>query len=312
MSRIHGQSLAEYGIIIVMVAVAGIAGLMLIGQSIQGEMAAMLGGQVNGSQAVNPSSASVSSPPGSTPAPNTASSVGTPSPASNPVPLSGATTVTFQTADGKTFSLPGYPQDLSKSVLTAGANGTTSLLANQLQAIAKQLLDGGEIDQAQHTGLIGLANQGHRLAEILKLAESTATTASTNSFHSSNVVFDGKTMNVNKLAALVGDQKWTHAPSLTQSSVNEDAPELMTFINLYIAAENNGTLADPAVKTVVESLSSQIVSINYAMWNGMGAIESGLPPAELTKNVASQLTHQNSAGICTTGNAQDSGIHCSG
>lgn len=52
--RRSGQSLAEYGIIITLVAIVGLAGLMLLGQGIHREFLALMGGQSIGTSASQP------------------------------------------------------------------------------------------------------------------------------------------------------------------------------------------------------------------------------------------------------------------
>lgn len=121
-----GQSLSEYGIIITLVALVGMAGLMLLGQGITGELTTLT---ASGS---NAQASSSSLPPGMQ---DTAS----PTPAGNPGNNPSQSAKTGQTClqDSICYTEPA-PASSEQTVQTAGGNGSeiTKALASRVSKMA--------------------------------------------------------------------------------------------------------------------------------------------------------------------------------
>ncbi|MBX2860710.1 MAG: hypothetical protein KTR14_05720 [Vampirovibrio sp.] len=163
-----GQGLAEYitgGSIVAFVAIAAVAPLAA---NWQGFMAGIANDSVGGGNTIASANTSQN----------------TPAPATQPVgvnaPIPGTTTnittnafgSTLTLSDGTTMTLEQYPLDVSM-IETAGGHGTTEFLMSQMETIIAQLEIDGKIDQTQASLLKDLSNQGHRIAEMEKIYETT-------------------------------------------------------------------------------------------------------------------------------------------
>ena len=289
--RDKGQAISEYGLIGALVAVLVIPALVILG----GNLNSLFGGMFGSGKPATTVALS-SSPTSPTAQPTTTASSTTP-PATSTTSQPGIPTagVSVTMADGTTLALPSYPTNLSATVSTSGANGTTTILANNLQSMATQMLDAGKITQEQYNSLISLANQGHRMALIEKTIEDFATTdpSGQGMLEMASIPFEGKNYHKDDLSAKVG----------------AGGSESALFQQLYQDVANQGLLNDPAVKALISQLTNNITAIGNAF---AGATYMADSSREITKDTASQLTNQDSASICTTGNATDSGVHCSG
>jgi hypothetical protein len=216
--------------------------------------------------------------------------------------------------------------NMAQMVDTSGANGTTELLASQLEQMAKQLLDTGKIDQAQYGSMVELANQGHRIAEIERQVElAAASTATKADFLKQKVSVDGKSYSMQQVFEdLIGWEDGinasdrTPADAFSKNSVNDETGK---FISLYQQLQHSGAMSDPQIKASVENLSGQITFLSELTQDASQTIfyndltpkqMSGMMVADVKKNTSiSQATNGNSAQICTTGNSSDTGTHCS-
>ncbi|MBK8189628.1 MAG: hypothetical protein IPK79_04180 [Vampirovibrionales bacterium] len=96
----------------------------------------------------------------------------------------------------------------------------------------------------------------------------------------------------------------------------------------YQQALANGSLTNPAVKTVVDHLVNQILTMDMRLGNAIqqyttdvttqnnvllsGGTPTAIDLAPYTQIKVSSPTHSNASDICTTGQGTDSGVQCAG
>ncbi|WP_303674225.1 hypothetical protein [Vampirovibrio chlorellavorus] len=289
-----GNALSEYGLIAAIVLGASCVALANLGDNVSTLFKNMLG---------------------SKPAQTTG---GTSTPSS---PTGGVTGAPLQPGEiqitlsnGTTIRLPDHPQDLSTSILTAGANGTTHSLANTLKSIAQQLLEKGAISQSEFNTLIALSNQGHRIAEIQKAIETVALNSRRPSeFSASMFEFNGKFYTLDGITSLIGYDNASMDPNAVTDPLTDPTacPEIAAFQKLFASAERTGALNDPVLRNVVQILSEQILSVsdltNIAAYN---IADYNAPTSSMAENIISNLTDYKAEGICGAGNGVDSGVQC--
>jgi polyhydroxyalkanoate synthesis regulator phasin len=238
--------------------------------------------------------------------------------------------LTIMTAKGNPITLqPELNQPLSETIATLGANGTTTLLADQLESIAKQLMKEGEITKEQADSLIKLANQGHYMADIAGAVEKAAQLkdyANNMDFFNQQIEFEGKRMTVYQLSSVMGYStpldayRYDAKTGIVYDKIPEDLlhpdypsnPAIASFLDIYHTLEANGALADPTIQTVVASLASKITITNELLTQSMGDLFMGYSTAtdQVVEMTAAKATHVNSAGICDVGSGTDSGVQC--
>lgn len=299
MRKNAGQSLTEYTLIGLAIAVLLVPALTLLGKNINAQFQNMLA-----SPGTFKAIATNNSQPGG--------SLGQ----SESGNSSQSLTVTL--SNGKTITLSTYPKDIRNYVSTTGSNGGTEILANTLIATAEQLLAAGEMDKAQYNDLVALANQGHKIASIEKAVEDAAHNLPPGEKLSweTQVTWEGQQLTAYDLYLKIGYFYVTKNDLQTTGYLNEteragtDVKQLQT---LYQNALSSGALSDPSVQTLVSGLTTDIASMSYDFIVAMNQLVDGsLSPSQLNESLASQLTHSDSADICKTGSATDSGIQCSG
>lgn len=213
--------------------------------------------------------------------------------------------VTVQLSDSSTVSLQNYPTDINKSLQTAGANGTTTVLAQQLQSLAEQLMAQGKLTPDQGNQLIALANKGYDMAAAEKVVEAAALASNGDktAFHDTPVVFQGQTMTAMSAAMLVG----TSQEGL-QGKLSTD------FNSILSQVQSSGALSDPAVQQLVGSLSGNITTIGQQFLSRTGAVNNatatGSTPESILSLQGAQTTNQDSTVICGTGDGTSNGSSC--
>lgn len=279
-----GQSLSEYGLAGTLIAVAAVGGMLMLSDTTRQTFLDMLSGSKTGIQAT---STGTSHAQAQTP---------------------GTQTITVTLDSGKTLTLHNYPANLQNAVETAGANGTTVLLADSIQAMADQLLELEEITPEQRNLLAAIANQGHRLAQIESLVEKAAVgSADKGAFLSTAIEFDGKLYsNPYDLAELVG----THEK---QDNAARMGSEMQRFWDLYEGLYDTPLAKNDTVIKLLYGLGKQIDTVADAHETSVFHIARGTATLEeLLQMQTSNLTAEDSTAICETGQGQDNGIHCSG
>ncbi|HEY9687496.1 MAG TPA: hypothetical protein V6C52_11010 [Coleofasciculaceae cyanobacterium] len=296
---IQGQGLAEYTLAGALILLLAIPVLMLFGNNLNAVFAGMLS---SSDQKV-----AVAAPV------TTTSTAPTASPTSS-TQGNGLTSIT--TVNGTVISLPNNPTGISKTVATSGANGTTTLLASQIESIAQQLLAAGELTPAQYSTLTALSNQGHTIAQVEAAIEKLAANST------DSVSFMAGTSQYPELTGLatgeinlnIGYHTGAIDPTLVTDplgSIDIATGPTKVFLQLYQDALNSGALNDPAVKQQIDSLASEIGYLSEVAMDGAQDIKWGtIPPSQLQQQYVSDATHWDSKQICTTGNGTDSGTQC--
>lgn len=248
----------------------------------------------------------------------------------------------IQMADGSVLTLNEYPRDIQNLLETVGSNGTTDILAANLQSIAQQMLAQGKLSEEQYNQLIDLANQGHNLGIMEGLLEDAAirSNGDKNAFKLMPMTYKGQQHTTaslhTTLSETIGNLENTISAQQidpetkrifglyeTVTGDNEDkgkpifyGRDLYNFMNSYMSASRQGALNDPTVQKVVRDLAMQIKTISVqtaaAAYYSFDESNTELRLEDFSKNVASNVTHQNSAQICQNGNGtEENGIHCS-
>lgn len=211
-------------------------------------------------------------------------------------------------------------QDLKTKLQTTGANGSTNVLANQIEKAAALMLANGTIDEAQYDILMKLANQGHKMAEIQGLISDAMsyTNGDVAAFNSMKFTLDGQNYTANELAKMIGFDgpspvDFASADILGSPLGGTTGSAVSGFLDLYNQAVASGALSDPALKATVDSASTQIASLGELTeditWNVQN---NGMPmdDANITTLTNTSSTQMNSSKICTAGQFQDNGVLC--
>lgn len=225
--------------------------------------------------------------------------------------------------NGKTVTLDNYPIDIQSAVVTAGVNGSTNALANTLIELVNKLREAGEISEAEAQMLLQLANQGHRMASIEGIIAQAVRDTSSNTVLSTQWHFDGKNYSMVELNGLLGwpDVSGMNDPKFSINDADGAAPETQTFIRLRDAYFNTAVNVDPAIKTIVEQLTSNILVLSEATQGNLYNLASNdLSSTKFDQDnsnavngydqTASEESHRDSATLCQVGNNRDNGIHC--
>jgi Flp pilus assembly pilin Flp len=310
-----GNGATEYTIIGALIAVACAAGLMGLGNSINGQFMGMLPKSEQPKLAVasvNQSDSSLSDSMDAT-------------------TLNAATPMTPLARSVEVAN----PTQVVETIQVAGVNGATQELLASLENRIRTLKASGEISEEQFNMLMQLANKGHDLAASQKALEDALAQ------DSSSVLYNGKTYKLNEFIGMLGfsnsvSQKdvWDLNPDDTSS------PVLKPFAEAYQQVKDSGTFLDPNTKQQVSELVLQISSMDDALnWalddvidergssslsqnykqimsdtiKNFKANTEGAPISEPIEAVpdASTFTNKNSAKICSTGGGKDKGKKCS-
>ncbi|WP_303675104.1 hypothetical protein, partial [Vampirovibrio chlorellavorus] len=223
----------------------------------------------------------------------------------------------FVTRKGTVITLPDTVDNMEDTIKTLGANGTTTILANSLEALIKQLVANREIDGKQAQDLINLANQGHMLAKLQKHTEAAIAKVRTPQDYQAIIQNDSR-IAVNDVSGIYSHPLGGYAADektldpLQSDTVAWDATG--DFLEAYHAAVASGALNDPAVRVVVDTLTRKISELSSMSSYFFMALANGeISPSEVNRNIAESVseTHNKSAQICNVGEGQDSGTHCS-
>lgn len=308
-----GQSLTEYGLIGALVIGLSLLALQMLGKSLNLSVTNMVPDRV-------------SLQPTQTAAPGSG-------PSQNPAALPGSPGV--QSPDGMTLKLPNgrsldldIPADISKSIMTVGANGTTDMLASSLEALAQQLLASGEISESGSNALLNLANIAHRQAAIARLVEDVMSVGGSNTQGAlvSTIQFEGKTYKLDELAGLIA------TGTANADGTYPYGPEIAKFWQAYQDLWPAGAMTNSTAAGIVDVYVHEIANLadsNRVVISKMTTGYGGTPEtyrqtqaeymqsigydntATLLKNkTGAAITHNDSAKICTTGGNYDSGQQC--
>jgi hypothetical protein len=206
------------------------------------------------------------------------------------------------------------PEELTKVIQTAGANGGTETLASALKKYAEQLKAQGNVSDEQLSILTQMANAGHDMAQAEKALQDAATSGK------GTVNYNGQTYALDDFRQQFGFDNRVGIDGAISMDPSNAQSQLAPFMKLYAQAQSSGALKDPAVEETVTYLSKQIVALSdlskwntttspkdlgYAYTTAMDQLDIKGPPKSI-----SDATHKNSGGICGAGNGNDSGTRC--
>ena len=242
-------------------------------------------------------------------------------------------TLSFPLSNGQTITIDNYPVDLDTTLETVGSNGTTHILASLMRELTSQLVDAGEITETQAINLLELANQGHQIARVedamnaqmleiasMPLQEVDGEYDYFNHFSDLRgyADFEGEGIIVERLNDKLYTEGFEYdysADRILQSTEAEmmySSQFMKNFITSYQTAETDGSLNNPAVRSLVNTLAQDIVTITKGAYITM--MEPDVlhaDPARYLLETASRTTDQHSGTICVIGGDEDSGISCS-
>jgi hypothetical protein len=250
--------------------------------------------------------------------------------------------VTLKLASGKTLVLDSYPLNTGKMLEVAGTNGTTGELLATMRSLARQLLEQGEITQAEYNQMEALANAGHQMAEMERFIEDAIASANGDNrqFFEKPVQFNGReyqsTYHLSYQIAWVTPaampgydpnqveelKRALRADGTKTSDLFEDSSSsvpgasLQTFYQQYVSLNQKGVLRDPTVKRVVKDLTERIGMLASSMENNLSGIAirqnagANVPLSQFNQMMISDFSHIHSAGICNAGGGHDSGVQC--
>lgn len=212
-------------------------------------------------------------------------------------------------------------ESLTSKLQTTGANGSTEVLAKQLELAAEQLLKDGKIDQSQYDILMKLSNEGHKIAKIQGLIGDAMKYANGDvaMFNNMSFTFEGQSYTATQLAKMIGfngpaPADFATADILSSPTGGTTGSTVGNFLNLYNQALSSGALSDPMAKSTVDSASVQIASMGEltedVIWNVQ---ENGMPmdTASVTALTTASTSNMNSSKICKAGQFKDNGALCS-
>jgi len=295
-SKNAGTTSTEFGLVCCLIAGISLLSLTMLGHSISDLL-----GQASGS-----------SSPKSMPADLLAPKYSATNAGGKPFP--------YTTSQGTTINVnPTLENNLGRVVLTTGVNGATNILADTLKSIADQLKASGEINSTQYNALIGLANSGHNLASVEATFEGIVASSPNASAMSTSM---GQNPSLSETDASGNPTGWYvlgfhHGGEPNPLTIanpmdaSQALPATKEFLDAYQTVSDSGALSDPKVKSIIDSLASDISYMSQLVGAGTGQVSYGqIPPDQLTSTIAAQLTHQDSGGICTVGSGSDSGTQC--
>jgi hypothetical protein len=209
---------------------------------------------------------------------------------------------------------------LTSKLQTTGANGSTEVLAKQIEAAAEQLLKEGKIDQSQYDILMKLANEGHKMAQIQGLVSDAMKYANGNVevFNGMAFTVDGQSYTAPQLAQMLGlngpaPADFASANILSVASGGTTGGALGNFLDLYNQALSSGALSDPLAKSTVDSASTQIASLGELTEDIVWNVQNGMSmdTTSITELTSQSATSMASSNICTAGQFVDNGALCS-
>lgn len=255
--------------------------------------------------------------------------------------------VALSLADGSEITIDEIPNDLAMSVETVGADGTTDLLASAMTQLADKLLQAGQITPDQANAIRNLSNAGHDMGLIQKMIDNQVNLchSDVNCLMKANFKWKGQNLVYPDMAMLMGagghssevdtalyhltpQNKQNLIVNTSQTNVSDISyfgsqnstymgSAMKSLTDSFLTAQNSGALKDPAVKSLVDKMTSQIMLIaGNSAYSGTLLTEkyAARQPVSadfLHQDLMSQLSHNKSLNICNTStNNKDTGIRC--
>jgi hypothetical protein len=230
-------------------------------------------------------------------------------------------------ASGAAYDLTD-PSKVQEALQAVGANGTTSEILASMEKWIQDQLASGDLTEDQANSLTKLANAGHELANAEKSLEDAVLSGQ------STLTYNGKTYNVTDFSNQLGMDTGIGMTGVPNMDPSTAMPLTQPFMAAYQDAVSGGLMNNAGAADVVNNLSKQVVSISDLLkWNANSAVTGGksvdqyktdlyngylytaqtvgvTPVIPSSPNTASDATHTDSSGICTTGKGSDSGRKC--
>lgn len=185
-------------------------------------------------------------------------------------------------------------------IVTAGSNGDSMSSVNSIQAAAQAAFASGNLTQEQFDTLKGMANKGHEIAELEGLIRNARLYANGNAelYQSTRFPYQGGSYTVGEL-------------------VSKLEPKEAEMGNYRYTAEVQGIFSDPAIGSIVDTASNNIMNNGGAEvsigGNIADAVEIGA--YQNTKEGAAEAaakpdSHVESGRVCNAGGYDDNGVKC--
>lgn len=289
---IKGASLAQYAIIIALIAIVLVPVFYLFGQNIISSFTGLQQGlSEQETPSINTASTTSSTTTSSTTTPTTTSTPSTITDASpaNPVKECSGGLCTIDFGD---YVLSGIPEDINDFVQSTGSSGTSKTLLKALESIianSDSIQTNADIDLLKK-----IAKQGHDIADNQKEVEVRAKEmlADPSEPISSGFFTDLNMLNLGSNVDLLNDK----------------------MVALTKQLENSTDQNDKNILAIVSYLVEDIQTINSNLYSIGSDVSSGVNSLEVYEAVlhpqSSNLTDLDSAIICNTGDGTDTGTEC--
>jgi hypothetical protein len=220
-----------------------------------------------------------------------------------------------------------YATNVSNSIETSGANGTTDLLLSKFDIAIRDLLAEGAINEAEASSLRELSNLGHQMGDIESLLEQQfeINGHNPNAFKNTEFTYNGNKYQFSQLVAqiqLVPTGNGGFGPGISQSVMAKFMAKQKTSVD---------SLQNERARSILGSLSTAIMTVADATEGAANDTRTGFTTTEFrnllsryaedvdpskgkyppVSNLASSITHGSSASICSLGNgANDNSKKC--
>lgn len=330
--RYTGQSAAEIGLVIGLIAIGGIVALNVFSGAVQtqtdkltagvsgtiGGMLTMPGGSTGGGAGAAAGGTGGTAAGGATTGGGSATGGGT-------------TASTFASSYPPTAA--GFDQMLSELpnlIETSGASGTTKQLLAYLQQTISAEVEEGNLTETEAAEFTELANKGHRLARFLNHVETNvnANNFDYDSFADSTFTFEGQEIKGEDVTDYIdahvfayhvsshGDTAWEELEKNSESShhLETQGSLIADFQQQWQeVVQKKGDVDTPLIR-VVNELTAEIMLTSNALDQTLGDIKYNKLLAKsqeaINKQVASNHVHRNSGTICTAGGGESLSTLC--
>jgi hypothetical protein len=227
-------------------------------------------------------------------------------------------TVLFTLRDGSQIALVDQlALDPAELIETAGVNGYTTAMANNISLISSLLKQKDILADNQVSALIELANQGHRIGLLQsEIEKALRVNVGIDLTLIEPVYFEGKEYSVMTLATTLSSRDIYPGTSEIDEFINGAingsnfsgslTNQGVVFAQAYLDAKETGALDNPSIKKLIDYF---VVNIFKGAEHFEHYIHLRQNPLSEDK-IHSLITHLNSTGICHTGGEEDSGVQC--
>lgn len=287
--HIKGSSLAQYSIIIALIALALIPVFYLFGQNI---ISSFTGLQQGLSDKKAPPTSSTTTSSTTNVSPTSSTQTTTDASPANPIKKCTGGICTINFGD---YVLSGIPEDINDFVLSTGSSGTTETLLKALEEIianSDTIQTNADIDLLKE-----IAKHGHGIANNQKELEDVA-----------------NTMLEDPSQPILSITGFSNTLERLQTDSNASLLNIRTT-DLVNMLKNSQNQDDKNILAIVTFLVDDIKMINNNLYNIAGNVKPGVVNSAETYEAvlhpqSSTLTDLDSAIICNTGDGTDKGTEC--